>query len=56
MKLMQDIEKYSEEFLMAASITEHFDAVRDPRVERNKLYRIFQTPLRRFLFGISGLG
>ena len=30
---------------MAASITEHFDAVRDPRVERNKLYPLMEILL-----------
>jgi predicted transposase YbfD/YdcC len=54
MQLRQDIEKYSEEFLMAASITEHFDAVRDPRVERNKLYPLMEILLLVVCAMISG--
>ena len=39
---------------MAASITEHFDAVRDPRVERNKLYPLMEILLLVVCAMISG--
>jgi predicted transposase YbfD/YdcC len=43
--LRQTIEKQLQEFLMAVSITGHFGAVRDPRVERNKLYPLMEILL-----------
>jgi len=43
--LRHDSEKLSEEFLMSTSFIEHFSQLRDPRVERNKLYPLMEILL-----------
>jgi predicted transposase YbfD/YdcC len=52
--LRHDSEKLSEEFLMSTSFIEYFSQLRDPRVERNKLYPLMEILLLAVCAMLSG--